>query len=112
MLEEHVYINAWLFRARNKNNEEKVFSLLTQVRWDVVHGQDHWPSIVVTHPLIEEIHSIRAQGESYIPWVLAKVFVVNIEVFPLTTIGRVCNLIIIHLALIIPPCHECGFLRV
>jgi len=32
-----------LFRARNKNSEEKILSLLTQLHWDVVHGQDHWP---------------------------------------------------------------------
>jgi hypothetical protein len=101
-----------LFRARNKNSEEKVLSLLTQVRWDVIHGQDHWASAVVAHPLIEGIHSIGAQAKPYISWVLAKVFVVFIEVLPLTTIGRVCNGIIIYLALVISPCHECGFLRV
>ena len=38
--------------------------------------------------------------------------VLLIKPLPLTTISRVCNLIIIHLALIIPPCHECGFFRV
>jgi len=76
-----------LFRARNKNGEEKVLSLLTQVRWDVVHGQDHWPSAVVGHPLIEGIHSIGAQAKPYIPWVRAEIFMLLIEVLPLSTIG-------------------------
>ena len=47
----------------------KRYSLLTQPRRDVVHGQDHWPTAVVTHSLIEGIHSIGAQGEPYIPWI-------------------------------------------
>ena len=90
-LEEHVYINDWLFRARNKNSEEKLLSLLTQPRWDVVHGQDHWPSVVVAHPLIEGIHSIGAQAKLYIPWVIADFFVLLIEPLPLTIISRVCR---------------------
>jgi hypothetical protein len=71
-----------------------------------------WPSIVVAHPLIEGIQSISAQAKPYIPLASTEFFVLLIEPLPLTIIGRVCNLIIIHLALIIPPCHECGFLRV
>jgi hypothetical protein len=67
---------------------------------------------MVAHPLIEGIHSIGAQAKPYIPWVSAEFIVLLIERLPLTTIDWVCNLIIIHLALIIPPCHECGFLRV
>jgi hypothetical protein len=38
--------------------------------------------------------------------------VLVIEALPLSTIGRVSNLIIIHIALIILPCHECVFLWV
>ena len=57
---------------------------------------------MVAHPLIEGIHSIGAQAKSYIPWVIAEFFVLLIDPLPLTIISRVCNLIIIHLALIIP----------
>jgi len=49
------------------NGDEKVLSLLTQVRRDVVHGQDHWPCAAVGHPLIEGIYSICVQGKPYIP---------------------------------------------
>jgi hypothetical protein len=100
------------FGARNKNSEEKVLSLLTQIHWDVVHGQDYWPSAIAAYPLIEGIHSISAQAKPYIPWVSAEFFVLLIERLPLTTIGWVCNLIIIHLVLIIPQCQECCFFRV
>ena len=51
-------------------------------------------------------------AKPYIAWVIAEFFVLLIEPLQLTTISRVCNLIIIHLALIIPLCHECGFFRV
>jgi hypothetical protein len=44
---------------------------------------------VAADPFIEGIHSIGAKGESYIPCILADVFVVLIEVFPLATIDRV-----------------------
>jgi hypothetical protein len=56
-------MNDWLFWAKNKNSEENVLSLLTQIRWDVVHGKDHWSSVVVAHPLIEGIYSIGAQAK-------------------------------------------------
>ena len=91
---------------------EKVLSRLTQPRWDVVHGQDHWASALVAHPLIKGIHSIGAQAKPYIFWVIDEFFVLLIEPLPLTTISQVCTLIIIHFPLIIPPCHECGFFRV
>ena len=55
------------------------------------------PSVVVAHPLIEGIHFIGAQAKPYIPWVIAEFFVLLIDPLPLTTISRVCNLIIIHL---------------
>ena len=64
-------------------------------------GQYHWPCAVVAHPLIEGIHSIGAQAKPYIPWVIAEFFVLLIDPLPLTTISRVFNFIIIHLALII-----------
>jgi hypothetical protein len=67
---------------------------------------------MVARPLVEGIHSIGAQGKPYIPWVRTEQWVVIIEVLPLTAIGRVCNHIVIDLALIVPPCHERGFLRV
>jgi len=67
---------------------------------------------MVAHPLVEGIHSISAQGEPYVPWVFAELFVVLIEAFPLATIGWVCDHIVCYLALILPPCHERGFLRV
>jgi hypothetical protein len=73
--------------AENKNSEEKVLSLLTQIRWDVVHGQDHWPSAAVAHPLIEGIHSFGAQAKPYIPWVSAELFVLLIERLPLTILS-------------------------
>jgi hypothetical protein len=67
---------------------------------------------MIARPLIEGIHFIGAQGKPYIPWVRAEQRVVRIEVLQLTTIGWVCNHIVIDLALIVPPCHERSFLRV
>jgi hypothetical protein len=87
----HLLVNAWLFGARNDNSEEKVLFLLTKIRHDVVHDQDHWPCAMVVVPLIEGVHFIGAQAKPYIPWVRAEIFMLLIEVLPLSTIGRVCN---------------------
>ena len=67
---------------------------------------------MVAAPLIEGIHCIGAQAKPYIPWVSIEFFMRIIEALSLSTIGRVCNHIIIYLALVVPPCHERGFLRV
>jgi hypothetical protein len=67
---------------------------------------------MVIVPLIEGVHSIGAQAKPNIPWVLVEILVLVIKALPLSTIGRVCNHIIVNLALIVPPCHERSFLRV
>jgi hypothetical protein len=110
--QEHINIDARLLRTLDKNRQHKILSFVTQPYQNVVHHEDDRSCVVHGPVFTKWIHSIGTQSKLYISTHRSKLWILKFKKFPLSSIRRVLNLLIIFPTLLRMPAHQFRIPRV